>query len=151
MKQRLVNGVDDNKLCVQNWGRFPMEQEILHTLNEIRGILYALLTIVSFVLFVWILRGIQNIFISFKQTWENDFITRADKLFESAEFEKLTQHCQEKLNKYPNHSNATWWLARAKQETGDQLEAKALFERLLELDPGWNETHIEPYLKKLST
>ncbi|MET0107286.1 MAG: tetratricopeptide repeat protein [Candidatus Thiodiazotropha sp.] len=73
----------------------------------------------------------------------------ANKHFERAEFEKLEQHCQEKLNKYPNHLNAIWWLARAKLEIGEASEAKTLFERILELEPSWKETHIEPYISKL--
>lgn len=127
-----------------------MEQEILHTLKEIRGILYVLLIMVGFALFVWVVGGIKNILIGFKQAWENDFILRADELFESAEFEKLTKHCEKKLTKYPNHSIATWWLARAKQEMGDESGAKALFERVLVFEPTWKETHIEPYLNKLT-
>ncbi|MFV1983842.1 MAG: hypothetical protein ACC657_09925 [Thiohalomonadales bacterium] len=40
-------------------------------------------------------------------------------------------------------------MARGKQELGETVEAKALFVRLLELEPSWKESHIEPYLKKL--
>ena len=124
-----------------------MEQEILQTLQEIRGILYALTVIVSFIMLVWVANWISNIIANFKKAWENDFITRADKYFASANYEKLTEYCKEKLIKYPNHSNATWWLARAKQEMGEVNEAKVLFEKLLELEPSWKESHIEPYLR----
>ena len=128
-----------------------MEKEVLQTLQEIRGILYVLTVIVSLVMLVWVANWVCNIVANLKKAWENDFITRADKYFKSAEFDKLTEHCQEKLAKYPNHSNATWWLAKAKLETGNNSEARKLFERLLELEPSWNETHIEPYLNKLSS
>lgn len=126
-----------------------METEILQTLQEIRGILYVLTAIMSLVMLVWVANWVSNIIANFKQAWESDFTNRADKYFESAEFDKLAQHCQEKLAKHPNHSNATWWLARAKLETGSSSEARKLFERLLELEPNWKETHIEPYLDKL--
>ncbi|MBW9274772.1 MAG: tetratricopeptide repeat protein [Candidatus Thiodiazotropha sp. (ex. Lucinisca nassula)] len=126
-----------------------MEIEILQTLQEIRGILYALTAIVSLVMLVWMANWISNIIANFKKALENDFINRADKYYKSAEFDKLAEHCQEKLAKYPNHSNATWWLARAKLETGSSSEARKLFKRLLELEPNWKETHIEPYLDKL--
>jgi len=128
-----------------------MEQEILQTLQEIRVILYILLIVVSVGMLVWIVHWISNIAANFQSAWENDFITQADKYFESANFDKLIEHCQDKLNKFPNHSNATYWLARAKLELGDSAESKALFQRLLELEPSWRDSHIEPYLKKLSS
>jgi tetratricopeptide (TPR) repeat protein len=134
-----------------NLARNDMENEILHTLQEIRSILYVLTVIVSLVMLVWVTNWVGNIVANFKKAWENYFITRADKYFESGELDKLTEHCHDKLAKYPNHSNATWWLAKAKLETGNNSEARNLFERLLELEPSWNETHIEPYLKRLSS
>ena len=127
-----------------------MEQQILNTLNEIRAILFVLTVVMIFVSLIWAVNWGSNIFANFKKAWENDFITRANKYFESANFESLVTHCEEKLKKYPNHTNAIWWLARAKQGMGKSLEAKALFEQLLELEPSWKDSHIEPYLKKLS-
>ncbi|MEW8229382.1 MAG: hypothetical protein AB2745_03595 [Candidatus Thiodiazotropha endolucinida] len=127
-----------------------MDKEILQTLHEIRGILLVLTSLVSVVLLVWVVHLISNILANFKKAWENSFITTADKYFEKAEFEKLTVHCEKKLIKYPNHSNAIWWLARAKQESGNVSEANALFKRLYELEPSWRETHIVPYTKKLT-
>jgi len=127
-----------------------MGNEILHTLEEIRGILFVLTLIVSIVMLFWVTNWIINIVFNFKKAWESNFKKQADKYFESANFAKLVEHCEDKLRKYPNHSTATWWLARANQELGKESEAKALFEKLLELQPNWKETHIEPYLKKLS-
>ncbi|MES9852564.1 MAG: tetratricopeptide repeat protein [Candidatus Thiodiazotropha sp. L084R] len=127
-----------------------MEKEILQTLNEIRGILFALTSLVSVVLLVWVVHWVSSIYANFKKAWENSFINTAEKYFEKAEFEKLVIYCEERLTNFPNHSNAIWWLARAKQEIGQITEAKALFDRLLELEPGWKETHIEPYIKKLA-
>ena len=126
-----------------------MEKEILQTLQEIRGILYVLTVIVSLVMLVWAANWIMNIVANVKQAYKNDFINRADKYFERADLEKLTEHCEEKLSDYPNHSDATWWLAREKLETGMESEAKVLFDRLLELEPSWRESHIEPYLTRI--
>jgi cytochrome c-type biogenesis protein CcmH/NrfG len=128
-----------------------MEQEILNTLREIRGILFVLAAVMILVALVWAVNWGGNIVVNFKKAWENDFRDRANKYFESADFDRLVEHCEEKLKGCPNHTHATWWLARAKQEMGKGLEAKALFERLVELEPSWKETHIEPYLKKLSS
>ncbi len=128
-----------------------MEKEILQTLQEIRGILYFLTVVVSLIMLILAASWVSNILANFKKAWENDFTNRADKYFERGDFDKLAEHCEEKLSKYPNHSNAIWWLARAKLEKRESAEAKLLFEKLLELEPGWRETHLEPYLRKLST
>ncbi len=127
-----------------------MEQELLNTLREIRGILFVLTAVMIFVSLIWAVNWASNIAANFKKAWEHNFINQANKYFEIADFENLVVHCEEKLKNYPNHTNATWWLARAKQEMGKELEARMLFERLLELEPSWKDSHIEPYLKKLS-
>ena len=123
-----------------------MENEVLQTLKEIRGILYILTVITGISMFVWLVHWARNIFISFKKEWERVFITQAENYFEKADYDKLIEHCGEKLRRYPNHSNAIWWLARVKQETGKELEAKKLFEKLLLLEPSWKENHIDPYI-----
>jgi hypothetical protein len=79
---------------------------------------------VSFVRVIWAVNWIAHIIANFKNAWENDFINRAGKYFESTDYERLEGHCQDKLAKYPNHSHATWWLARVKLETGKSSEVK---------------------------
>ena len=109
-------------------------------------------TVMIVVSLIWAVNWASNVLANFKRAWEGNFINRANSYFESADYERLVAYCEEKLNKYPNHTNAIWWLARAKQEMGKSLEAKSLFEKLLELEPSpsWKSSHIEPYLKKLS-
>jgi len=126
-----------------------MEHEILETLQDIRGMLYVLIAITSFTMFVWVFNWLTNIFANFKSGLDNAFIKQADSYFISANFNELVEWCEGELKKHPNHVNATWWLARAKKELGEVEEARALFERLLELEPSWKETHIDPYLKNL--
>lgn len=127
-----------------------METEILHTLQEIRGMLYLLLVIVCTCVALRVIYSINNVITGFKIAWDKNFIGQAGKMFERAQFEKLVEYCKKKLIKYPNHASAIWWLARAKLELGKQSEAQSLFERVLEIEPSWKETHINPYLKKIS-
>ncbi len=128
-----------------------MDQEMLQTLQEIRGLLYVLVAVVAASVIVGIINRISNIVSNIKNVFKNSFIEQADKYFENAEIEQLIKYCEEKLKKHPNHSNAIWWMAKAKQESGDEIEAKALLERLLQIEPTWKETHIEPYLNKLNS
>ena len=127
----------------------PMDQQILQTLQEIRGILTVLVVMVGVLFALWVVNWISNIVAQFKSAWENDFINRASKYFESGELDKLNKHCSDKLRKFPNHSKALWWLARSKMEAREREEAVTLFERLLILEPSWKEDTIDPYLNHL--
>jgi tetratricopeptide (TPR) repeat protein len=129
--------------------RKMMEEEILNKLQDIYVLLYVLTIMLGFVMLIWVINWISNIKSNFKNAWENNFIQLADKYYESGNYARLISHCEEKLKKYPNHSNATWWLARAELKTGNTSKAKMLFLKLLELEPSWKESHIEPYLEKL--
>ena len=117
-----------------------MEQEILKILQEIHGLLIGLISMLGFVMLIWVINWISNINKNFKKAWENDFIELADKYFESGNYSKLIDHCKSKLELHPNHSNATWWLARTELELGNLSKAKSLFEKVLELEPSWRET-----------
>jgi len=127
-----------------------MESDILQTLIEIRNILYVLTAILGVTCLAWVIHWAVNIKANFSKAWEDDFITLADKYFKQADYEKLLTHCNVKLSDHPNHSNATWWLARTKQEMGEHDEADKLFLRFLELQPDLKESHVDPYLMKLS-
>ena len=128
-----------------------MEQDILNTLQEIRSLIYVLIIMLGFVMLIWVINWISNIKRNFKKAWENDFINLADGYFESGDYTKLIAHCKDKLEKYPNHPTATWWLAKAELEIGNNAAAKELFEKVLELEPSWKDTHIEPFLKRISS
>ena len=124
-----------------------MSQEILQTLQEIRGLLYIFLYAGGFLLFIFIAKIIANTVIRIKQAFESAFVNEADKLMKMGKLPELIKHCEEKLKEYPNHSNAIWWLGKAKHEIGQKNEAKLLFERLLVLEPSWKNGYIDPYLE----
>jgi len=127
-----------------------MEQEILSALKNIRFLLYVFITLFGIFTFLWVINGVSAIRKNFGNAKEDTFIDEADKYFESANYKKLVKLCKEKLEKYPNHSNATWWLARAYLELGNKSEAKMLLEKILELEPRWEKSLTEPYLNKIS-
>ena len=126
-----------------------MEQELFIILREIRFMLFILTIFACVFMFFGILKGIIRINKYFDDAKVDAFINRANKLFEKANYAKLIEHCKEQLEDSPNDSNAYWWLARAKQELKEFDEARSLYEKVLELEPSWRESHIEPYLKKI--
>ena len=127
-----------------------MDGEILETLLEIRNALYVLIGFVCVVYFIRLAHWLRHRKNHQDQTINHNFIATADRLFASGDFDSLITHCSSKLSQSPNHSYATWWLARAKLELGMKDEAKQLFVKALELRPSWKETHIDIYLSKLN-
>ncbi|MCG7981046.1 MAG: tetratricopeptide repeat protein [gamma proteobacterium symbiont of Clathrolucina costata] len=127
-----------------------MENEALHVLKEIRGILYFIAAMLGVITFMWFANWVKRIIIEFRTAWESAFINKANKYFERAQYEKLASHCEDMLKENPNHSNAIWWLARAKMGAGELHQARALFERLSGLEPQWQEEQITPYLEQMS-
>ena len=127
-----------------------MDQEILTTLQEIRGLLFLLTTAICTVVVILFLGNLGRALKFYKENKENSFINELESFFNLGNYTKIEVACEEKLKAFPNHSLAVWWLAKAKYKLGKNEEAKKLFETLLELEPSWNESYIEPYLKKIS-
>lgn len=124
-----------------------MEQEILTTLQEIRGLLFLLTSALCLVVLILFLRNLGRVFKYYKSLNKNRFNKEVGSEFASRDYSKVLGLCEEKLKKSPDHLDALWWLAKAKKEIGEKQEARELFERLIELEPSW-ENEIEPYLKK---
>ena len=127
-----------------------MENEILQILQEIRGILLFIAAMVGVITFIWFANWVQRIITEFRTAKESAFINTANAYFKRARYEKLATYCEEALKEHPNHSNAIWWLARAKMEKGEANQARKLFERLSQLEPQWQKEQIAPYLERMS-
>ena len=127
-----------------------MDTEILKTLQEIRGLLFILTSAICFVVAILFLRNIGRAITHYQSLKVNAFINEANELFDSGSYIELVDFCESKLKKLPNHSNAVWWMAKAKFRMGEEEEAKALFEKLIELEPSWEDDYIQPYIKKIS-
>ena len=127
-----------------------MDTEILKTLQEIRGLLFILTSAICFVVAILFLRNIGRAITHYKSLKANAFINEANELFDLGNYIELVDFCESKLKQLPNHSNAIWWMAKAKFRMGEEEEAKALFEKLIELEPSWEDDYIQPYIKKIS-
>ncbi len=129
-----------------------METEIaIKIINELQTIsLY--LNIIIILIFVWLalisLTISLKIFTGFKKPWDTQFENMLSTYLDTGEYEKLIEACQDKLSKYPNHTDALWFLSKACFYTKEDELSKACFEKVLELKPGW-EADITPYLEKL--
>ena len=127
-----------------------MDAEILKTLQEIRGILFLLTSAVCFVVLILFLRNLGRAFVYLKSAKDNAFINEAERLFDLKEYAEVVSISERKLKQLPDHSHAVWWMAKAKFRMGQEQEAGILFEKLIELEPSWEENYIQPYIKKIS-
>ncbi len=125
-----------------------MESEILQKLELIRG--YVLTIMVVFVIwfFFKILESIQKIFTGFKKAWDTKFENDMENHMDQGKYDKVLEECLEKLEKFPNHLDATWYAAKAHFYKENDEESKKYFEKALYLAPSWKKT-INGYLEKI--
>ena len=96
-----------------------------------------------------VLESTQNVFTGFKKAWGTDFKNRMSNFQDSGEYEKIINECKEKLKKYPNHTDAVWFIAIAYYYT-EQFEISNLnFDKVIYLVPSWEES-ANAYLEKLN-
>ena len=124
-----------------------MEQEILQTLQEIRGMLLVLIVFFLILGILFIYAVLAQIFPSLMHRSTSD---KAEELFDKGKFNDIVKLCETKLTKKPNHLNSIWWLAKAKYNLKEYEVSQRLFASLLEKEPNWKTEYITPYLEKLN-
>ncbi len=126
-----------------------MENEILNTLETIRGYVF----IIMCSILVWVIFKVaessQRIFIGFRKAWNEQFEGRVTKLLEIGNYEEAIAECIEKLDKYPNHIDAIWFIARAYYYTEKNVLSQEYFEKAIKLVPSWEDS-AKDYLEKLN-
>ena len=80
---------------------------------------------------------------------DEQFSDSITKMLDLGEYEKVIEECKEKLEKYPNYSDAVWYLAKAYYYTENNKLALECFEKAVYLAPGWGE-HAPQYIEKLN-
>ena len=125
-----------------------MEQEILETLQTMRGYLFVIM--VFFIL--WVLFKIVDIVLNYLdkwiKAWDSHFESQTARLLDKGEYEEAIQECKSKLEAYPNHLDAIWLLARAYYYTEQYDLARQCFEKAVYISPSW-ESNAESYLAKI--
>ena len=57
--------------------------------------------------------------------------------------------CNEQLTNRPSDTYALWYLGSALFRLGEVDAATTTFRKLVELEPGWDESHVQPILSKM--
>jgi cytochrome c-type biogenesis protein CcmH/NrfG len=122
-----------------------MDTEILQTLHEIRGLLFAITVITCIGVAVWVLHAGTQIAVNLRSAVAANWKRTANMLFEKKKYEALSVYCQARLRQAPNDALALWWLGRACREQGQLELSQQHFRRALEIHPTWKNS-IDPYL-----
>jgi len=126
-----------------------MDNELLSILTDIRTAIYWLLAVVIVgVIANWIRAGI-SIKNAMGKKLDDLFTDEASELYDKGQFGDLISHCEEYLNSRPNHSYALWYKAKALYQKQEYKKSKECFEQLSKNEPSWDESNIQPYLKKI--
>ena len=126
-----------------------METEILQELGLIRAYVFIIMCVFVIWFLLKIIESIEKIITGFKKAWETSFEEQMENFIDEGEYKKVIEKCKEKLEKRPNHINATWFIAKAYYYTEDKELSKKYFEKTLHLVPSWEES-VNPYLEKLN-
>lgn len=126
-----------------------MEAEILKELSTIRVYVFIIMVGIIIWLALNIINGILKLVEGYKKALDAHFENSMVKMFDLGEYEKVIEECIETLEKYPNHIDATWFLAKAYYYTENNQLALEYFDKTLYLAPSWEES-INGYIKKLN-
>ena len=123
-----------------------MEQEILTTLQEIRGMVLVIIAIFC----IWVGTLIISVIIeNFPFVKHRNIADKAEELFEQGKYKELTKLCKSVLSKRPNKTVAVYWLAKTKYSLGEYEEAANLFKKVMAIEPNWDIDYVQPFLDKI--
>ncbi len=119
---------------------------LLHDVNQIKLILAGLLLFLLLFTVGIIALALVTWRLSSEKQAIDDFKEKGRELLNKGEIDRLIDVCNEKIGKYPSHSHAHWFLGFAyyrKIDWGKSLNER---EYVYNIEPGWREEHIDPYL-----
>jgi cytochrome c-type biogenesis protein CcmH/NrfG len=126
-----------------------MEQEILRELVTIKTLLVWLIILVSIYLISMIIKKLASIYSNWRSYRRKAIGDISADLFDREKYEEIIKYLSPKLSKQPNNADNLYWLGRANLELGNHKESKALFIKLRNVEPSWEEDYIEPYIKRI--
>ena len=126
-----------------------METEILKELSTIRVYVFIIMAGLIIWVAMYLLGGMQRLVEGYKKTLDAHFENSMRKMLDLGKYEKVIKECIEILEKYPNHIDATWFLARAYYYTENNKLSLEYFDKVVSLMPSWEDS-ANDYIKKLN-
>ena len=125
-----------------------MDIDILQELQLIRTYVFIIMFAIVLGVIVKAAESIQKIYIGFKEAWDTSFENNTENLLDMGKYEEAIKECKEVIKKYPNHSYANWYIAKAYYYTNNNELSKEHFEKALYLVPSWSD-NVNEYIVKL--
>jgi len=122
---------------------------LLHDVHEIKLILIGLLVLLSLIVAGVILIPIIAKKLSSEKQATDDLKEKGRELLDKGEIDRLIDLCNEKIKEYPSHSHAHWFLGLAYYRKKEWRKSLNELEFVWNIEPGWREEHIDPYLKDI--
>lgn len=122
-----------------------MEAEALHTLQEIRGILFYMAAVITVGVGYWMISSSSILFAAIRSAFSKDWKEQAIEYFDSGKLDELIAHCQERQKTHVNDAYLYYWQARVYHTRGDKKKASELFAKTLEISPEWTDS-LKPYM-----
>ncbi|MBT3058030.1 MAG: tetratricopeptide repeat protein [Candidatus Thiodiazotropha sp.] len=125
-----------------------MENEILSTVQTIRGYLFVIVIAVI----IWVTLKIVDTFMNglgrWIKAWDEHFNSNAGRLLAEGSYQDAIEYCKKRLKKQPDHLNANWYIAKAYYYLKEYKLSQEHFEKVIYLEPEW-EKDINVYLEKI--
>jgi tetratricopeptide (TPR) repeat protein len=116
---------------------------LLRDVNQIKFILAGMF---AFLLLMVAAVIILSIVSSKKKTAEN-IKEKGKELLDKGDLDRLIDLCNKIIERYPSHSYAHWYLGIAYYRKKDWRKSLNEFEYINNIEPGWREEYIGPYLE----
>lgn len=125
-------------------------QLISSDLTVIKWLLVGVIVLLSsFVVGIGVVAYIASKEFSQASSTKFNFHAKGRDLLNKGEIEELLELALGKLEKYPDHDYANYFIAICYYRKENIHKAFRAFKRLEKLRPGWSEEFIAPYLKEL--
>lgn len=126
-----------------------METELLTSMNELKTILYIILTIFIIGSAIILILGYKLLHRISNSTKSEKFQYFAQEQMDKGCYEELKTYAQEFLEEKPHHIYAQWYLAKAYFYLEDYENAKKHFEKIAKTELEWRD-NVLPYLEELN-
>ncbi|MCG8058137.1 MAG: hypothetical protein JAY94_20850 [Candidatus Thiodiazotropha endolucinida] len=125
-----------------------MENEILSTLETIRGYLY----VIVMAIIIWVLLKLIDTLMSglgrWIKAWDEHFNGKVGRLLAEGSYQDAIDYCKKRLIQQPDHLNANWYIAKAYFYLKEDKLSQEHFEKVKYLETEW-EKDVNVYLQKI--
>ncbi len=125
-----------------------MNEEILADLSTIKDLQVVIIILLSFIVLVQVTKILARLYRDWSSNKEHAFIHIASDLYDKGSYQELSEYCTNRMERWAGNPYPIYWQARAQYKLGNLEVAKELFEKVLNMEPEW-ENSIEPHLDKL--